>query len=263
MPIVDALSHARAARSVEAIRRASYESGVDFNYLLQQARLESGLNPDAAARTSSATGLYQFIEQTWLGTVQRHGAAHGLGWAAAIIRRGSNGRLTVDDPAMRRHILDLRRNPEIAAGMAASLASDNRVALQRHVSRPIENVDMYLAHFLGSGGATRFLTEHARNPDAAGAQLFPAAARANRSIFFANGRMRSLDDIRNIFARRMNAAGGQPTPAAPAWFNQPDPAPGTVTPPTSPEMASATPQQARQAQILASIAHMTLAQLGG
>lgn len=267
MPNVAALSNARTARSVDAIRRASYESGVDFNYLLQQARLESGLNPDAAARTSSATGLYQFIEQTWLGTVQRHGAEQGLGWAASAIRRGSNGRLTVDDPAMRRHILDLRRNPEVAAGMAASSAADNQAVLQRRVARPIENVDLYLAHFLGSGGASRFLTEHARDPNAAGATLFPAAARANRSIFFSGGRMRTLDEIRDNFARRMNAAGGQPAPAsmpaAPGWFNQPAAAPGAMTPPTAIQMASATPEQARQAQMLASLAHMTLAQLGG
>ena len=47
-----------------AIARASESTGVDFDYLLAQARLESGLNPDAKARSSSATGLYQFIDST-------------------------------------------------------------------------------------------------------------------------------------------------------------------------------------------------------
>lgn len=253
MPNVSAATHAQAARSVEAIRVASQNSGVDFSYLLQQARLESGLNPDAAAPTSSATGLFQFINQSWLATVRRHGAENGLGWAAAAIRRGDNGRLHVDDPALRRQILDLRRNPEAASAMAAAFASDNRAVLQRHVARPIENVDLYLAHFLGPGGATRFLTQHAANPDASAAELFPAAARANRSVFYDRGRPRSLDEVRERFSRRMGAAAEQPVPSGS----------NMLSPPNATTIASATPQQAQRASILARLAYATLAELGG
>ena len=52
-----------------AIRRASNATGVDADFLLKTARRESALNPSAKARTSSAAGLVQFIEQTWLGSV--------------------------------------------------------------------------------------------------------------------------------------------------------------------------------------------------
>ncbi|HCK83734.1 MAG TPA: hypothetical protein DHW63_04230, partial [Hyphomonadaceae bacterium] len=62
-----------------AIARASQATGVDFSLLVETARRESALNPHARAGTSSATGLFQFIESTWLDMVRRHGAEHGLG----------------------------------------------------------------------------------------------------------------------------------------------------------------------------------------
>lgn len=263
MPQVDALPNSRAARSVEAIRQAASRSGIDFDYLLQQARLESGLNPDAAARTSSATGLYQFIDQTWLGTLRRHGDQHGLGWAATAIRRGNNGRFYVDDPALRRQIMDLRRNPETAAAMAAALAIDNRNALQRHVERPIENVDLYLAHFLGAAGASRFLTEHARNPGASGAAMFPEAASANRSIFYNRGMPRSLDEIRDGFIRRMGQAARLPYPAASGAPPPPRPEPGMMSGPRPSQIAAKSPADPQHAMVLARLAYMTLAELEG
>src|SRR3569623_3115901 len=94
-----------------AIRQAALSTGMDFSYLLGQAKIESGFNPNARARTSSATGLFQFVEQPWLATVKQHGAEHGLGWAAAALQRGPNGRYRVADPAARRAILDLRKDP--------------------------------------------------------------------------------------------------------------------------------------------------------
>jgi len=203
-----------------AIRQASARTGVDFNYLLNQARVESGLNPNARARTSSATGLYQFIEQTWLGTVRRHGAEHGMGWAANAIRQQPNGRYSVADPAMRRAILDLRRNPEAASAMAAEFAGDNGQHLQARLGRTAEPVDLYLAHFLGAGGATRFLRAHDANPGGSAAAILPAAARANRSIFYRrDGSARSFAEIRDRFAARI---GGGANPAAPAREALPD-----------------------------------------
>jgi hypothetical protein len=191
-----------------AIAHAAARSGVDFSYLYNQARLESSLNPDAQARTSSATGLFQFIDQTWLATVEKHGAQHGLGWAAGAIQRGANGRYYVADPAVRQQIMNLRRNPEAASAMAAEFANDNRAHLERRLGRPAEPVDMYLAHFLGAGGATRFLQAHATRPDAAAAGAFPAQARANRNIFYdRQGSPRSFAEIRNLFAARLNAGG--------------------------------------------------------
>jgi hypothetical protein len=199
-------------RVTAAIQLASASTGVQFGYLLNQARLESGLNPEARARTSSATGLFQFIDQTWLGTVRQHGAEHNMGWAAAQIRQGPNGRYYVPDPETRRQILDLRRQPEAASAMAAEYASDNGRYLESRLGRQAEPVDLYLAHFLGAGGAARFLRAHDTSPDAAAAPMLPAAARANRPIFYnRDGSMRSFAEIRARFAEKIatgNQSGG-------------------------------------------------------
>ena len=199
-------------RVTAAIQLASARTGVRFDYLLSQARIESSLNPNARARTSSATGLFQFIEQTWLGMVRQHGAAHGLGWAADAIQRGRNGHYYVADPAMRQQILDLRRQPEASSAMAAEFASDNGRYLESRLGRAAEPVDLYLAHFLGAGGAARFLRAHDANPGAAAAAMLPAAARANRAVFYnRDGSARSFAEIRAHFAERMGGAGAGST----------------------------------------------------
>ena len=90
--------------------------GVDFAYLVAEASVESSLNPNAKAKTSSAAGLFQFIESTWEGMVERHGAKVGLGKEAAALAKGD---LPADE---RRRIMDLRFDPKIAARMGAEFA---------------------------------------------------------------------------------------------------------------------------------------------
>jgi len=191
-------------RVTNAIAQASQSTGMDFGYLLGQAKIESSLNPTARAGTSSATGLYQFVDQSWLAVVDRHGAENGLGWAADAIQRGANGRYYVSDPTLRQQILDLRKHPETASVMAAEHAADNKAYLERRLGRTAEPVDLYLAHFLGVGGATKFLQAHDGNPGGNAASLFPAAAGANHSIFYdKSGSPRSFAEIRQNFAARL------------------------------------------------------------
>ncbi|WP_213979655.1 lytic transglycosylase domain-containing protein [Sphingomonas sp. dw_22] len=179
-----------------AIAAASRKTGIDFDYLLGQAQVESGMRADARAGTSSASGLYQFIDQSWLGVVKQHGAEHGLGWAADSISRTSSGRYVVSDAGTRQAILNLRSDPQTAALMAAEHAADNKAALEGSLDRPATGTDLYMAHFLGLGGARSFLGAMQDNPDRIGASMFPAAARANRGIFYAsNGQPRSLGQI--------------------------------------------------------------------
>ncbi len=184
-----------------AIGRAAQATGTDFDYLLAQARLESGLDPAAKARTSSAAGLYQFIDATWLATLDRHGAAHGLGWAAEAI----DGKRI--DPAMRAGIMALRYNPDAAATMAGELAADNRAALTAATGREPGATELYLAHFLGAEGATRFLRAQQDDPSASAAALLPKAAAANRSIFYhPTGGARSLGEVHGLISAKMDAA---------------------------------------------------------
>lgn len=194
-------------RIQSAIALASSKTGVDFDYLLGQAKLESGLNANARAGTSSASGLYQFIEQSWLAVVKKHGAEHGLGWAADSIGQSASGRLTVGDANTKAAILALRNDPGAASMMAAEHASDNKDALEGTLGRDATGTDLYMAHFLGLGGASKFLKTMQANPDASGAALFPSAARANRNVFYdSNGNARSLSQIYDRFSDKLGAA---------------------------------------------------------
>lgn len=188
-----------------AIQLASRKTGVDFNYLLGQAQVESGFRTNVRAATSSASGLYQFIDQSWLGVVKEHGAEHGMGWASNAIRQTPGGRFVVSDPDTRRAILNLRNDPQAAALMAAEHASDNKQSLESSLGREATGTDLYMAHFLGVGGARQFLGAMDRNPNRTGAAMFPAAARANRGIFYApSGQPRSLGEIYERFAAKLD-----------------------------------------------------------
>lgn len=202
----------------DAIGRAAQRTGVDFSYLLNQAKSESGLNPNARATTSSATGLFQFIDQSWLGVVKQHGAKHGMGWASDAIQRTSGGRWTVSDPQMRQAVFALREQAEPAALMAGEYASDNAAGLSQALGRTANQTDLYFGHFLGLAGATRYLKAHQANPGATAATLFPREAAVNRSLFYTKtGEARSLDDLYALMGRKISGGsggGGNPAPVA-------------------------------------------------
>ena len=195
-----------AARA--AIAQASQATGVDFNYLLAQAKLESGLDPNARAGNSSASGLYQFLGSTWLDTLKKHGAEHGLGWAGNA----------ATDPALRAQVMALRHDPQASAMMAAELAGDNQTALSSALGRTPDPSELYLAHFLGAQGATQFLGALASDPGQSAAALLPTAAGSNRAIFFgAGGAPRSLGQVMDLLRGRL--AGAMEGGDASEWAN--------------------------------------------
>lgn len=194
---------------IAAVEQAAARTGVDFSYLLANARAESGLNPAARASTSSASGLFQFTDATWLGVVARHGEKHGLGWAADALKQGASR-------SVKDHILSLRHNAEAAAAMAGEFTRDNAARLEHALGRAAGATDLYLAAFFGAGGAVKFLGAMAANPHAAAAKLLPAAAAANRSTFFhKDGSARSLGEVHDLVASRINRhMGGNNMPPA-------------------------------------------------
>ena len=192
----DVSAPAKTDGVLSALRRAASETGADFSYLLNTAMRESSLNPAAKAASSSATGLFQFIEQTWLGTLREHGAEHGLKSYADAIEVGSNGRFKVTDTSMRQEILALRKDPETAALMAGEMTNEMRGDMESALGRSVSSGELYVAHFLGPKAATKMIKAAEATPQATAAQLFPLAAAANRSIFFdKNGEARSVSSV--------------------------------------------------------------------
>lgn len=210
--------HRVSDRVLDAVRTASRHTGVDFNYMLAKAAQESGFRADAQANSSSATGLYQFIDSTWLGMIKEHGAQYGLSRQAAAIDRTEGGGYRVADPNTRRAILDLRFDPRINALMAGEFAKSNEEHLRQTVGGDIGATELYMAHFLGPSGASRFLNAMHEDPSQSAADLFPAAAAANGTVFYDHGRARSLKEVHDWMGHRMargtgladTAGGGMP-----------------------------------------------------
>lgn len=197
-----------------AIRRAASATGVDFDFLMKTARRESAFNPSARAPTSSAAGLFQFVEQTWLGTVKQNGAKHGYGQYADLIHQGSDGRYRVDGSA-RNVVLDLRFDPQAAASMAAELTASNAAYLRGRTGQEPGAGDLYAAHFLGPAGAARLMEAMSSRPGSSAAALFPEAASANRSIFYREGRAATVAEVHANLQRTAGAGGAISAPATP------------------------------------------------
>ena len=208
------------ARVAGAIKQAANSIGASFEYLLTTAKMESDFNPTAGASTSSAHGLYQFIDQTWLGTVKEAGAQLGYGAYADAITKSSSGGYSVSDPAMRKAILKLRDDPDAASAMAAVLTQSNSFKLTGMIGRRPTDSELYMAHFMGVGGAAKLIANAEDNPLASGARLFPNAAAANRSIFYErDGRARSVYEVyANLTSRYASAANSPATQTALAMY---------------------------------------------
>jgi hypothetical protein len=203
-----------------AIKQAADSTGTSFEYLLATAKMESDFNPTAGASTSSAHGLYQFIDQTWFGTVKEAGSQLGYGQYADAITKTSSGDYTVSDPAARQAILKLRDDPTAASSMAAVLTQSNSFKLTGKIGRRPTDGELYMAHFLGVGGAAKLISSAEDSPNASAAQMFPNAAAANRSIFYdRSGNARSVSEVYGVLnARYAGAAGSQVTRTALAAF---------------------------------------------
>jgi hypothetical protein len=190
---------------VSSIRQAARATQIDFGLLMAQAQQESGFQTDAKASGSSATGLFQFIDATWLGLVQRFGAQYGAGDLARQITVDGSGRPAVADPATRQRILDLRKDPRLSSALAGEYARQNKRELELALGRPAANADLYMAHFLGASGAMAFLKAAATAGTTPAADLLPEAAAANRGVFYdASGRKLSVSEIYRSFSQRIN-----------------------------------------------------------
>jgi hypothetical protein len=213
------ISNATATASVDpsrmriagAIKQAANTTGISFEYLLATAKMESNFNPKAAATTSSARGLFQFIDQTWLGTVKEAGAHLGYDKYADAITKNPSGTYSVDDPTARAAIMKLRDDPDAASSMAAVLTQSNSFKLTGKIGRRPTDAELYMAHFMGVGGAGKLIQNAEDNPNASAARMFPNAAAANQSIFYdRSGQARSVSQVYSVLSTRYAAAANSP-----------------------------------------------------
>ena len=204
------------ARIAGSIKQAASTTGASFEYLLTTAKMESNFNPKAGASTSSAHGLFQFIDQTWLGTVKEAGAQLGYGNYADAITRNPSGSYSVSDPTARAAVMKLRDDPDAASSMAGVLTQSNSFRLTGKIGRRPTDAELYMAHFMGVGGAGRLITSAEDNPNASAARIFPNAAAANRSIFYdRSGSARSVSQVYSVLnSRYASAASSQATQTA-------------------------------------------------
>lgn len=231
---ITSLNPARHAGITQMLQEASVKTGTGFDHLINTAMRESSLNSQAKASTSSASGMFQFIEQTWLGMVKQHGAEHGLGEQAAKIFQDSRGRYIVPDPAQRQEILALRKDTKLSALMAGELTNDNRKVLEKKLDRSVDGGELYAAHVLGASGAARLITATEQSPSANAANLFPSAARANHGIFYEKGRARTVAEVTEFLTSNKGAA---PSPAPRPVFAANTPADTRLGLPTLPVSA--------------------------
>ena len=197
---------AGADRVVAALQKAAAKTGSDFHYLLGTAMRESSLKPNAQSSTSSATGLFQFIDQTWLGLVKEHGAQHGLGNFADAITKQPDGRYRADTDA-KQDILALRKNPEVCALMAGEYAKSTQGMMRANLGREVCGGELYAAHFLGPDAALKLIKLAASDPNTSAVAQFPQAASANRTVFLhADGTPKSVREVYDWAVRQPGAA---------------------------------------------------------
>jgi Transglycosylase SLT domain len=190
-----------------AIQRASNASGVDFGFLMRTARRESGLDPSAHAKTSSAAGLFQFLDQTWLSMLKQHGAQHGYASYANMIQRGHDGRYHVAGGAgAKASVMGLRLDPQAAAMMAGAFAADASAYLKGRIGREPTAGELYSAHLLGPAGSARLIEAVNTKPSASAAAMFPAEASANRPIFYHGGKPATVGQVLATLTAMQNGA---------------------------------------------------------
>ncbi|MFE1600264.1 transglycosylase SLT domain-containing protein [Methylobacterium sp. ID0610] len=165
---------------VQTIVKAAYKVGMDPVLLMAVADKESSFLTEVQARTSSATGLYQFIERTWLQVMREFGALHGYAREAALIGEDN----AVADGAERARILDLRRDPALSAILAGEMLKRDSARIAARIGRTLTLGETYLAHFLGPDDAERFMAKVVEEPKAEAAALLPKPAKANKPIFY-------------------------------------------------------------------------------
>ena len=183
MPVEPSQRSRRRSPARSGRRRSS--TGASFEYLLTTAQIESNLNPAAQAPTSSAKGLYQFIDQTWLATMKEAGA---VARARPLRRRDRAGRRTAATtcpiPAARSAIMNLRNDPDGERHDGRRFHAQQCRAACRRDRPPADRRRTLYRAFPRRRWRRQADRRGQHSPRRNAAAMFPQAAAANRSIFY-------------------------------------------------------------------------------
>ena len=107
--------------------------------------------------------------------------------------------------------MKLRDDPQAASAMAGVLTQSNSFKLTGKIGRRPTDAELYMAHFMGVGGAGKLISSAEDNPKASASRMFPNAAEANRSIFYdRSGRSRSVSEVYSVLSSRYASAANSP-----------------------------------------------------
>lgn len=205
----DALKFKIDSSVVAAIRLASLRTGVEFSYLMELASIESNFDSRARAKTTTASGLYQFKEESWLEAIKEYGDRYGLAGLAARIEHAADDKSVVQplikDGKWQQRALALRFVPHYSALLAAEQVRDSQKRLAGTLDREPRRTDLYLIHFLGASGAISFLKALQENPEQIAGEIFPGPAKRNHSIFRkSNQALRTVAEVYQVLDRKFN-----------------------------------------------------------
>ena len=165
------------------VAREGFNAGMDPNYLVRLANRESHFDPVAESPTSTAAGLFQFTENTWLCSLRKFGP--GLGVVGSDhIWQTRRGVCETSAPRERSRLLALRSDPTVSTRIAAAFSLRNYRVLMAQFGRRPTGTELYVLHFLGENVGVRFLQTYYDNPNASALSLTKAGAWANPDIFF-------------------------------------------------------------------------------
>ncbi len=193
-----------------AIRLGSMRTGVDFTFLMELARVESSFNPAARAPTSTATGLFQFVDYSWVEAIRDYGGNYGLQDYAKRVQMIDDleqGKPSKHYDPLQSEVLAMRLNPRLSTLLAAENIKRNKRSLSSRLSRELGRTDLYLSHFFGLSGAAKFLETLHEKPATIAGEIFPKAVIArNRGVFQRRQQPRTVAEVYQWFDSKFNTA---------------------------------------------------------
>lgn len=179
----------------EALQRAAQATGFNAGVLRRIAERESRLDSTASNPLSSARGLMQFTQGTWLEVVRDFGPRHGLNRQAEALVTDRDGNIGARNWRELQGILRLREDPHLSAILAAERLKKVRPTLEEAQGRTASPADLYLAHLLGPTGARQFLAAVRDTPSRSSLAVVGNAAKPNPGIFERRGQVLSVRKV--------------------------------------------------------------------